>query len=45
LRYDTKEEESEGETVIDMKVDIDLNRNESLIYSLDRKGLLSKIDI
>lgn len=44
LRYGTKQEDREGEVVIDMKLDIDLDRNESLINSLNKNELLSKVN-
>lgn len=43
LRYGTKEEEREGEIVLDMAFDLDLNRIEHIINSLNKKGLLNKV--
>jgi len=45
LRYGTKEEESEGETVFEMIFDMDLNRIEALITGLNKKDLLNKFTI
>ena len=42
LRYGTKQEDREGETVLDMEFDLDIDRNESLINSLNKKDLLNK---
>ena len=42
LRFGTKQEDCEGEVVLDMNFDMDIDRNESLINSLNKNELLIK---